>query len=210
MPIDITQELSALPPGWEYGPNHALALRLTDAQDAAGIAQLVALLGSPSATTRRGAMRTLFEAAEIAPAQVLPHHEALARLLPTRTPWLAWGAMVALSAMAPIAPNVVYAHLPAVMEGAAGPSVIGRDYAVRILCELATQAALAEDAFALLLELLHTAPATQFVSYVERAAPVLPHMYREAFLELLQARQGEFAGTREKRLVKVIAKTAHR
>lgn len=186
-------------------PNQLLAREIAEKSDKAAVQELAGLLQHQKKDIHSDALKALYELAYLRPDLVAPYHDGLIRLLDSKNNRLQWGAMIGLDAIAHLVPDVMYGHLAKIIAVADKGSVITNDHCVGILAKLSALPQYAADAFPLLLERIMKSPVNQLPAYSEKAQPVCPPEYRDAFLETLRTRLADVEqGSKRKRMEKVI------
>jgi len=187
-------------------PNVELAEKLAASGDKTAIAELIVALGGKSAVAN-DAIKTLYEIGERKPELITAHAEAFFAALKSKNNRLVWGGMTALDTIAAIAAPALAARLPEILAAAEKGSVIAKDKAVSILCELV---AVDERAKALppLFDMLRAAAVNQLPSYAESASTVIG-ADRAKLADLISARLPDVPQPAKRtRLVKVLQKLA--
>ena len=189
-------------------PNVELGKEIAANNDKAAVKELVAALQHKSKDIQADAIKALYEAGEQKPALVAGYANDFIALLDSKNNRMQWGAMTALSSMAAENPKVIYEALGKIATVAEKGTVITKDHYAKILTRLGTVKAYADDCFALLIELLQSAPVNQLPTYAENAMPLVTDKNRAVFLKTLIARLGDLEEqpTKYKRLEKVIKK----
>ena len=86
-------------------------------------------------------------------------------------------------------------------------SVITRDYAVKILINLASIADYSETSFSLLIEQLLTSPVNQLPMYAENTLPLINEQNKKKFISALSSRLDDIEkDSKQKRIERVIKK----
>lgn len=187
-------------------PNQELAKRIADTNDKVAVKELVENLQNKSKDIRHDCIKTLYETGYHKPEMIAPYANVFVRMLEDKNPRMVWGAMAAISTVAPLASRELYHHLPKIIDVADhSGSVIARDHAIYTLAALAKNPACYSDCFALISEQLLKAPVNQFPMYCEITAPVIQPKHINAFLNILHQRlEGIDQESKRKRVLKVI------
>ncbi len=186
-------------------PNKALAQKLADNNDEAGVKELVDNINNKK--IQSDIIKTLYETAERKPSLVVPHAAVFIQLLDSKNNRMVWGAMTALSAIATECAPLLYKAIARIVAIADKGTVITKDHAVNILVKLSAFKAYADDTLPLLLEQILAAPMNQMPTYAEKTLPVIDTANKAAFLDVLQTRLPDIEGeAKRKRLEKVIKK----
>ncbi len=184
-------------------PNVELGKEIAAKNDKAAVKELVGALLHKSKDIQADAIKALYEAGEQNPALVAPYAKEFIALLDSKNNRMQWGAMTALSSMAAANPKVIYEALGKIATVAEKGSVITKDHYAKILTRLGAVKAYADDSFALLIELLQSAPVNQLPTYAEYAMPLVNDTNKAIFAKTLTARLSDFEEqtTKYKRLV---------
>jgi hypothetical protein len=188
-------------------PNVELAQQLAASGDAAAIAELAGALKTAPAALRNDALKTLYEIGYRRPELIVSHIDAIWPLLASSNNRSVWGALQAIETVAPLQPDAVLAHVPAILAAADKGSVIAKDKAVLILVILAG-AGHAEALLPILLDRLAGAAPNQFPTYAEAIATVITPAHRPTLAEVLTRRLGDMAGAKRARAEKLLRKLA--
>lgn len=203
--MSILNELASALSVRSYDPNKALAQKIVDTNDAAGIKELIDNLGDKK--LQSDIIKTLYEVGERKPALIAPHATVFIALLENKNNRMVWGAMTALSAVATESAPILYNAIAKIVAIADKGTVITKDHAVNILVKLSAIKQYAPDTMPLLLEQILAAPINQMPTYSEKAMPIIDVTHKAAFLEVLATRLPDIEGdTKRKRLEKVIKK----
>lgn len=208
--MSIASQLACAQGRNDEAPNIALAQKLAAANDAAGVAELVALLTHKDKAIQSDSIKAVYEVAGLAPKLVAKHIKDIASLLRSKNNRMVWGAMAALHALAPAKPDAIYALLPDILETADKGSVITKDRTVGILIALANTFTYREEATDLLLAQLQTAPNNQLAMYAEQSLPVMSHHNKEQFLAVLEQRMHDLEKDSQKKRVEKVLKKLHK
>jgi len=188
-------------------PNKQLAQTIAETNDAEAVKELVSLLHHKDKNIQSDAIKVLDEAGALNPELVVPYTAELVKLLQHKNNRMVWGAMAALSAVAPAAPAILYQNLGAILDAAAKGSVITKDHANKILVILAATPAYTDDCIALLLDQLKDAPVNQLPTYTENTATIVTPNYKLEMARILTQRLPEVTqDAKYKRLTKVLQK----
>lgn len=188
-------------------PNKQLAQTIAATNDAAAVKELVALLRHKDKNIQSDVIKVLDETGALKPELVAPYTSELVKLLQHKNNRMVWGAMAALSALAPAVPAILYDNLAPILDAAAKGSVITKDQTVKILTTLAGTPAYTDDCIALLLDQLKDAPVNQLPSYAESAATIATGNYKPEMARILTQRLPEVEQEpKRKRLIKVLQK----
>ncbi|MER2998041.1 HEAT repeat domain-containing protein [Pontibacter populi] len=188
-------------------PNKQLAQTISEANDESAIKELVGLLHHKDKNIQSDVIKVLNETGKLKPELVVPYIPELVKLLRSKNNRMVWGAMAALSAVAPAAPTILYKNLNAILDAAAKGSVITKDHANKILVILAVTPAYTDDCIVLLLDQLKDAPVNQLPTYAENTATIVTSNYKPEMVRILTERLPDITqDTKRKRLTRLLQK----
>ena len=188
-------------------PNVELAEQLAEAKDTKAIKELVAALKDKNKSIIADALKTLYEVGYRSPELIAPYAQEFVELLKSKNNRLQWGAMTALSGIAPLKQEMLYEAIPLLAPIVDKGTVITRDHYVKILVAIAESSKYNEDALDLLLEILQTAPENQFPKYAEEVSTVAKGKNRDLLKTIVTDRlQGIEVETKKKRVEKLLKK----
>ncbi|MEJ8757833.1 hypothetical protein WG947_12540 [Pontibacter sp. H259] len=188
-------------------PNKQLAQTIAVTNDADAVKELVSLLHHKDRNIQSDAIKVLDETGALKPELVVPYTSELVKLLQSKNNRMVWGAMAALSALAPAAPAILYNNLNAILDAAAKGSVITKDHTVKILVILAETPAYTDDCIVLLLDQLKDAPVNQLPTYAESTATIVTANYKPEMARILTQRLPEVEHeAKRRRLTNVLQK----
>ena len=205
--MSILNELASVMNIRSTEPNKALAQKLADTNNVAGVQELVDNIGNKK--IQSDIIKTLYELGERKPALIVPHAAVFITLLDSKNNRMVWGAMTALSAIATECAPLLYKAITQIVAIADKGTVITKDHAVNILVKLSAFKEFADDTLPLLLEQILAAPMNQMPTYAEKTLPVIEAANKPAFLDILITRLPDIEGdAKRKRLEKVIKKVS--
>ena len=188
-------------------PNKQLAQTIAETNDTAAVQELVSLLSYKDKNIQSDAIKVLDETGKLNPELLVPYIPELVKLLQHKNNRMVWGAMAALSAVAPAAPAILYHNLGAMLDTAAKGSVITKDHAVKILTILAATPTYSDDCLTLLLDQLKDAPVNQLPTYAESAATIVTPNYKPEMVRILTERLPDVTqDAKHKRITKALQK----
>ena len=154
-------------------PNIALAVEIVENNDGIAVRELVENLNHKKKDIQYDCIKALYEIGERKPDLIAGYYNDFLNQLENKNQRMIWGSICALSTIAQLRPKEIFEALPAVLRAVdATQSVIARDHTVYILAKLAQIPKYAEDAFALLVEIIMQAPINQLAMYAEYAGDV--------------------------------------
>lgn len=186
-------------------PNQELAAKIVSSKNKAGITELVENLGAKSKDIQNDCIKVLYEIGALDPKLIAEYGPVFLDLLKHKNNRLQWGGMAALDTIVSEKPDFIHQSVPAILDATFKGSVITMDGAVNIFIKLCGIPDFAENAFAVLLEVMQKAPTNQLPMYAERAMPVITKTNKERFVSLLSGRLNEIEKeSKRKRVEKVI------
>lgn len=186
--------------------NQELAKEIVHARAKKTVQELVDNLSSKKAI-QNDCIKVLYEIGENTPELIADYVDEFTTCLESKNNRLQWGAMTALSKIAPQSPNEIYAILPDILSAAERGSVITKDRAVDILLALCKTDHYAESAFALLIEQLLKGAVNQLPMYAEKAMTVVDESNKVTLINALISRLDDIEKeSKRKRVEKVIKK----
>ncbi|MCL1849195.1 MAG: hypothetical protein FWF83_05955 [Clostridiales bacterium] len=186
-------------------PNIALAEKLCDTEDQAGIREIVGGLGSREKGVAGDCIKVLYEVGQRKPELIAEYAGVFITALSGKDNRIVWGSMTALACIAPIAHEALDARIPEILHAYRNGSVITVDNSISVFARLCkADNAYMEEIFPLLLEHLASCRAKEIPQHAERIAECIDQEHREAFVKTLEARHGELTDAQMRRLGKVI------
>ncbi len=186
-------------------PNIELAEEIVRRKDTAGLAQVVALLRDKNQALAGDAIKVIYEVAERDASLVAGYAPDFIGLLQSKNNRLVWGAMYALARIAPLKPEIIFAHLDEVLAAYEKGSVITVDAAVSVFaCVARADAGYEERLFPLIISHLEKCRAKEIAQHAERAFVCVAGHNKEAFVDVLERRSGELSETQRKRVNKLL------
>lgn len=188
-------------------PNQELAAKIAASKNKQAVAELVENLHSKSKDIQNDCIKVLYEIGAIDPKLIADFAPVFLDLLKHKNNRLQWGGMTALNTIVSEDPEFIYESIPVILEAVSKGSVITMDGAVNILIKLCGISKFAENAFAVLIELIQKSPTNQLPMYAERAMPIITSENKTRFTMVLSSRLNEIEKeSKRKRVEKVIQK----
>lgn len=188
-------------------PNQELARRLAEGEDRAGIAEIAAHLEDDNAAVASDCIKVLYEIGYLRPELIRGYAAKFLELLGSKNNRMVWGAMIALSTIAPLEPETIWQRLDLILGTMEKGTVITQDAGVKALAHLCrAREEYARRIAPLLLERLEGCRAADLARWAEVIAPAMREKGRwEAFAAVLEKREGELkesARAKVRRMVK--------
>ena len=185
-------------------PNQELARELAERQDREDIHEIAENLWNKDKNIQADCIKVLYEIGYLEPALIADYAEDFLKLLKSRNNRLVWGGMIALSTVAELRADFVYAHLDEILKAMHAGSVITVDNAVKTLALAASDEAYRPDIFPHLLEHLRTCRPKDVPQHSEKSLPAVDASNRDEFIAVLEKRLEDLSGSQVTRVRKVI------
>ena len=118
-------------------PNQELARELTERKDAAGILELAENLWNRNSNIASDCIKTLYEIGYLKPELIAPYVNDFLKLIKSRENRLVWGGMLALSTIASLKAEEIFAQMELVKKVTKEGSVITCDNGIKTLAIVA-------------------------------------------------------------------------
>ncbi len=185
-------------------PNQELARELAEQQDREGIHEIAENLWNKDKNIQADCVKVLYEVGYLEPALIADYAEDFLKLLKSRNNRLVWGGMIALSTVAELRADFVYAHLDEILKAMHAGSVITVDNAVKTLALAASDETYRPSIFPHLLEHLRTCRPKDVPQHSEKSLPAVDASNRDEFIAVLEKRMEDLSGSQVTRVRKVI------
>jgi len=192
----------------EEAPNIELAHKIVVSNNENAVKELIENLNNKNKAIAFDCIKTLYEIGGQKPELISGYKKDFINQLNSKQGRMVWGAMTAISAIAGLVPDEIYANLTLIIDTAdTSGSVIARDHTMYILAGLAKHPEYYKDCMALMLEQLLKSPVNQLPMYAEITAPVVADKDKEAFKKVLLERLKDIEQhSKVKRIEKVVKK----
>ena len=192
----------------DQGPNRSFAKELAISRDGTSVKKIADLLAAGQGRKLENDMLLcLASLSELAPDLLKPHAGLLIGFLNSKNNRAIWGAMIALSNIAPIIRPLLYKNLPLILDAMDKGTVVTRDHGFVILLHLYEDINYQDDAFGLISEQLNSAPDNQLGQYAEKFIKIASTMHIATALEILENRSRELEKpSHKKRIASIIKK----
>ena len=114
-------------------PNQELARELASTRDMDGIKEIAEHLWDKNTNVSSDCMKVLYETGYIAPDLIAPYAADFLKLLTSKQNRLVWGAMIALSTIAPLAAAELFEKRELICKTISQGSVITQDGGIKTL-----------------------------------------------------------------------------
>ncbi len=205
--MSVLDRIAAAQGRRDEAPNQELARDLAEQEDRASIRELAANLDHADPNVRSDCLKTLYEVGYLKPELVAEYAGEFVRLLADRHNRMVWGAMLALSTIAPLRADDLYQQRHRIQDAMAEGSVITVDNGVKTLAAVAA----AKDAYRaeLLPALFHhlqTCRPKDVPQHAEAIVRAVDAAHTEAFVAVVERRLGNMSASQATRVKRVIAK----
>ena len=185
-------------------PDIDLAIELVEMGDEQAVAEIVEALWSKDKKVRNDCIKVLYEIGYRKPEMIAPYVEDFLKLILDRNNRLVWGGMIALSTIANLRADQIYAQLSRVKRVYEAGSVITQDAGIRVFAKVAAHStAYSHEIFPYLLEQLRTCRPKSVAQYAESAQVAVNELNLEEFLQVLTQRKDNLSASQLKRVEKL-------
>jgi hypothetical protein len=186
-------------------PNQELARDLVERHDHDGIREIAENLANDNPQIQSDCLKVLYEIGYRKPELIRAYALAFVDLLRSRNNRLVWGGMIALSTIAGIAQDMLFAHVEGIQRAVERGSVITVDNGIKTLARIAAGNATYNQAiFPYLLRHLNTCRAQELPQHAESIAVAVNMGNQHAFIAAIEQRLAGMPTARAARLRKVI------
>jgi hypothetical protein len=186
--MTFIEKLSSLTVKRGKEANKLFAKEIADKNDHKSIKELVELLNSRDRNIQSNSIEILYETGYLRPDLMVDHYEIFVELLNNKNNRLVWGAMIALSSISEIMPEVIFKALPNIIKAVNTGSVITKDAGVAVYANLATVKNQKTEVLPMLYNELKKCPDKQFAQYAEKSLIAVDKDSKEVFLGILNSR----------------------
>ncbi len=185
-------------------PNQELARELATNKDIDGIKEIAEHLWDKNANVRSDCVKVLYETGYIDPVLITPFTQDFLKLLLSKQNRLVWGAMIALSTIAPFAASELFNERDLLIKVISQGSVITQDAGIKML---ALVAAAAPDFLVeinpFLMNFLRTCRLSDVPRHAEFIVPCVNQTNQQEFIFILQERMPHMTSSQAKRIQKI-------
>jgi hypothetical protein len=168
--------------------NKSLAKDIVKNNDTKSVKELIMLLENIDKNIQSDSIEVLYETGYIKPDLIAEYHEIFTELLKSKNNRLVWGAMIALSSISKIVPEIIFNALPRIRKAVDTGSVITKDAGVVVYANLSIIKSQKNDVLPLILDELEKCPDKQLAQYVEKSLVAIDSESKEAFLRIINSR----------------------
>ncbi|MBC7186623.1 MAG: hypothetical protein H5U38_06275 [Calditrichaeota bacterium] len=192
-------------------PNQELAKELARAQDRAGIREIAKGLHHENPNVQSDCLKVLYEIGYLNPELIADYADDFLNLLQSKNNRLVWAGMIALSTIAGLKAETVFARLDEVKRAMEQGSVITVDNGVKTLAAVAAQN---EDyrrqIFPYLLSHLRRCRPKDVPQHAEKVLVAVTKENKGEFIAVLAERSVDMSGAQLSRVRKVIREAEKR
>ena len=186
-------------------PNQELARDLARTKDRAGVREIARNLWNQDKAIQADCIKVLYEVGYLEPALIAEHAEDFVKLLGSKNNRMVWGGMIALSTVAELKADVVFANLPTIRKAMDEGSVITVDNGVQTLARASSKSNVYRKAmFPLLIKHLKSCRPKDVAQHSEKSLPAVNSSNKKEFIAVLEGRRKELSGSALVRVNKVI------
>ena len=190
-------------------PNIDLAKEIA-ALKGKGVQEIVVGLNSDNQDVANDCIKVLYELADIQPEYIAPHAEQFISLLKSRNNRLVWGAMIALSKIAHLVPQLLFANLDLLISIYEKGSVITVDNAISIFAAVCKASPEYErKVFPLLIHHIEHCRLKEVGQHAERITVCISKSNAEPFKKALETRYVDLTDAQKKRVDSVLRKVTY-
>lgn len=195
----------------DEAPNQQLAKDLAAKQDKAGLKEIAENLWNAEPNIQSDCLKVLYEVGAIEPALIADYVADFLKLLKNKQNRLVWGAMTALSTIAPLKAKEIFEQRADVQKAVAEGSVITVDNGISVLAHVSASAPEhAAELFPFLLRHLATCRPKDVPQHSERILVAVNADNKTGFTRTLEKRISDMTGAQVARVRKVLKEAAAR
>jgi hypothetical protein len=182
-----------------------LARKLVESKDKAAFKELAANLEHPDQRVRSGCLKVLYEAGYLEPKWLEPYAEQFLDLVAGRNNRMAWGGMIALSAIARKKAKTIWPRIDEVTRAVDSGTVITVVWGVRVLAGVAAaDPDYGKKLFPRIMKIIASTIARDVPTHAESALPAVDRSNQAKFLQLLKQREKELSPSQLAKLKRIL------
>ncbi len=167
-------------------PNQELARELASAKNAEGVKEIAEHLWDKNPNVSSDCIKVLYETGYIAPDLIAPYAQDFIKLLHSKQNRLIWGAMIALSTIAPLAAVDLFEKRDLLIKAISQGSVITQDGGIKTLAQVAAvDQVYLDELNPFLMNFLRTCRISDLPRHAEFIVPCVNESNRHEFLTIL-------------------------
>lgn len=185
-------------------PNQELARELASAKNAEGVKEIAEHLWDKNANVSSDCIKVLYETGYIAPDLIAPYAQNFIKLLHSKQNRLVWGAMIALSTIAPLAAADLFEKRDLLIKAISQGSVITQDAGIKTLAQVAAvDQVYLDELNPFLMNFFRTCRISDVPRHAEFIVPCVNDSNRYEFLTILQERLPHMTPSQARRINKI-------
>lgn len=185
----------------DQGPNEAIAQEIAEGKTVDLLRDVTNVLKSKAGVRHKNdAVMVMMALSRIAPHFLVDHLDLLLELLKSKSNRQVFGSMIALANVAPLSPEPVRPHIPAILRAMDQSTVVTRDHGFTILTELYKEDE-SGDLLALINEQILSAPPNQLGQYTEKFMLVIRPDDITSLIQALEVRSAELTNEHHRKRV---------
>jgi hypothetical protein len=186
-------------------PNQELARVLASTRNTDDVKEIAEHLWDKNTNVSSDCMKVMYETGYIAPDLIAPYAADFLKLLLSKHNRMVWGAMIALSTIAPLAAPALYEKRELICKTISQGSVITQDAGIKTL----SQVAAADPSFLaelnpFLMNFLRTCRLSDVPRHAEFVEKCVVESNRQEFLAILQERMPHMSASQTTRIKKIL------
>jgi len=186
-------------------PNQQLARELASARDVEGIKEIAEHVWDKNTNVSSDCIKVLYETGYISPDLIAPYAEDFLKLLHSKQNRLVWGAMIALSTIAPLSASKLFEKHELVCKTVSQGSVITQDAGIKTLAQVAAaDATYLAELNPFLMNFLRTCRLSDVPRHAEFIEICVNDSNRQEFLTILQERLPHMSTSQAVRIKKIL------
>lgn len=204
--MNVIKKLSSATGKRSKEANKAFAKEIADNNNRKSIKELIELLDNKDRNIQSDSIEVLYETGYIKPDLIADYYKTFLELIENKNNRLVWGAMIALSSISIIIPELIYKELHKIVTVVNKGSVITKDAGVALYANLATVENQKQKVFPILLKELATCPSKQLPQYAEKSLIAIDEKNKKEFITLINSRISDLEKESQiKRINKVLS-----
>jgi hypothetical protein len=192
-------------------PNQQLARELASSRNVEGIKEIAEHLWDKNTNISSDCMKVMYEAGYISPDLIAPYAEDFLKLLLSKQNRLVWGAMIALSTIAPLVAPDLFEKRELICKIISQGSVITQDAGIKTLTQVAAaDAVFLAELNPFLMNFLRTCRLSDVPRHAEFVEICVTDSTRQEFLTILQERLPHMSASQSTRIKKILKRAEGR
>jgi len=187
--------------------NVELATAMAEAEDSGGISVLVTHLIDKDKAVANDCIKVLYEIGKIKPSLIADYFDVFISLLKSKNNRMIWGAMMAISQIAPLCAEKTDRHFEDIVFAYESGSVITIDYAISVFAEIVkSETENSPAAFEMIIHHLSNCRPKEIPQHAERSFICINEKNSPAFRDVLNKRMNIMTDSQKKRVKRLIKK----